>query len=59
MGLTVLGYWLGRFEIIQTLLEPIVLGIVALSVLPIAFEWYKRRKAARQAGGAAEPEAST
>lgn len=49
-GLTLLGYWLGRFEIVQTLLEPIVIGIVILSVLPIAVEWYKRRKAARRLG---------
>ncbi len=31
-------------------LEPIVIGIVVLSVLPMAIEWYKRRKAAKQAG---------
>lgn len=51
-GLTLLGFWLGRFEIIQKLLEPIVIGIVILSVLPMIIEWYKRRKAAKQAGGA-------
>ena len=50
VGLTLLGYWLGRFETIQKLLEPIVIGIVIVSVLPIAFEWYKRRKAAKAAG---------
>ena len=50
VGLTLLGYWLGRFEIIQSLLEPIVIGIVVLSVLPMAYEWYKRRKAAKAAG---------
>lgn len=50
VGLTLLGYWLGRIAIIQNLLEPIVIGIVLLSVLPIAFEWYKRRKAAKRAG---------
>ncbi|MCF6386257.1 VTT domain-containing protein [Mycobacterium sp. MBM] len=50
VGLTLLGYWLGRFEIIQKLLEPIVIGIVVISVLPIAIEWYKRRKAAKDAG---------
>lgn len=49
-GLTMLGYWLGRFEIIQKLLEPIVIGIVLLSVLPIALEWHRRRKAAKKAG---------
>ena len=50
VGLTLLGYWLGRFEVIQQLLEPIVIGIVILSVLPMAYEWYKRRKAAKDAG---------
>lgn len=50
VGLTLLGYWLGRIEIIQKLLEPIVIGIVLLSVLPIAYEWYKRRRAAKKAG---------
>ena len=59
IGLTLLGYWLGRFEVIQSLLEPIVIGIVILSVLPMAFEWYKRRKAIKQASGAAEPEPTT
>ena len=49
-GLTLLGFWLGRFEIIQKLLEPIVIGIVIVSVLPIAIEWYKRRKEAKKAG---------
>ena len=58
VGLTLLGYWLGRFDAVQNLLEPIVLAIVVISVLPMAIEWYKRRKAARAAGGtAAEPTA--
>lgn len=52
IGLTVLGYWLGTFQIIQDLLEPIVIGIVVLSLLPIGWEWYKRRKSAREAGAA-------
>src|SRR6478752_2886159 len=56
VGLTLLGYWLGRIEIIQKLLEPIVVAIALVSVLPMFLEWYKRRKAARKAGGAAEPE---
>jgi len=56
VGLTLLGYWLGQFEIIQKLLEPIVVAIALVSVLPMFLEWYKRRKAARKAGGAAEPE---
>ena len=56
VGLTLLGYWLGRFEIIQSLLEPIVIGIVVLSVLPMVHEWRKRRREEQKAGGAPEPE---
>lgn len=55
VGLVLLGYWLGRFETVQKLLEPIVIGIVVLSVLPMLIEWYKRRRAARRAGIAAPP----
>ncbi len=51
VGLTLLGYWLGRFQVIQDLLEPIVIGIVILSILPMVFEWYKRRKAAKREAG--------
>jgi membrane-associated protein len=50
VGLTLLGFWLGSFEIIQKLLEPIFILIVLLSVLPIFLEWFKRRRAARRAG---------
>jgi membrane-associated protein len=53
VGLTLLGYWLGKFEIVQKLLEPIFILIVLASVAPIFIEWYKRRKAAKEAGGAA------
>ncbi|MGV0746185.1 DedA family protein [Mycolicibacterium sp. XJ870] len=49
IGLTLLGYWLGQFEIIQTLLEPILVGIVLLSIAPILYEWFKRRRAAKRA----------
>jgi membrane-associated protein len=56
VGLTLLGYWLGQFEIIQKLLEPIFIVIVLASVSPMFVEWYKRRRAAKSAGGgAAEP----
>ncbi len=58
VGLVLLGYGLGQFDIIQKLLEPIFILIAVLSVLPIVFEWYKRRKAAKRAEGAAgEPAA--
>ncbi|MGE2689204.1 DedA family protein [Mycolicibacterium pulveris] len=55
VGLTLLGYWLGQFEVVQGLLEPIVIAIVVVSVLPMFIEWYKRRRAAKRAGGAAQP----
>jgi membrane-associated protein len=50
VGLVLLGFWLGSFEIVQKLLEPIFIGIVLLSVLPIFIEWYKRRREARRKG---------
>lgn len=52
VGLTLLGYGLGQFEIIQKLLEPIFILIAVASILPIMWEWYKRRRAARDAGAA-------
>jgi membrane-associated protein len=51
IGLTLLGYWLGQFEIIQKLLEPIFIVIVLASVAPMFIEWYKRRRAAKKAAG--------
>lgn len=46
VGLTLLGYWLGQFTIVQKLLEPIFMLIVVASVTPMFIEWYKRRRAA-------------
>ncbi|GAA1482695.1 VTT domain-containing protein [Gordonia sinesedis] len=54
-GITLLGYWLGRFEIVQKLIEPIFILIVVLSVAPMFIEWYRRRRAAKKAG-VAQPE---
>ncbi len=53
VGVTLLGYGLGQFEIVQKLLEPIFILIALASVTPIFIEWYKRRKAAKRSGGAA------
>ena len=52
VGLTLLGYGLGQFEIIQKLLEPIFILIVLASVTPMFIEWYKRRRAASGGRGA-------
>ena len=60
VGLTLLGYGLGQFDIIQKLLEPIFILIVLASVAPMFIEWYKRRRAARNApDGTAEPAAGS
>ena len=52
VGLVLLGYWLGNFEIVQTLLEPILVLIVLASVAPMFVEWYKRRRAGREIAAA-------
>jgi membrane-associated protein len=50
VGLTLLGYWLGQFAIIQKLIEPIFIVIVVASVTPMIWHWYQRRKAAASQG---------
>ena len=45
VGVTTLGYYLGQVEFVRANLEPIILGIVVLSVLPIAFELTRSRRA--------------
>lgn len=52
VGLTLLGYALGQFEIIQKLIEPIFILIAVVSIAPMVWEWYRRRKAA---GSATDP----
>jgi membrane-associated protein len=48
VGVTTLGYFLGQVDFVHDNLEPIILGIVALSVLPIAVEVLRSR---RRSGG--------
>lgn len=55
VGLTLLGYGLGQFEIIQKLLEPIFILIAVVSISPMLWEWYKRRRAAKRASEQANP----
>jgi membrane-associated protein len=56
VGLVLLGYGLGQFEIIQKLLEPIFILIALASITPILIEWYKRRKKAKNSStGPVEP----
>lgn len=44
VSITTLGYFLGQVEFVHNNLEPIILGIVALSVIPIAVELLKARR---------------
>lgn len=44
VGVTTLGYFLGQVEFVREHIEMIILGIVALSVLPIAVELLKARR---------------
>jgi membrane-associated protein len=57
VGLTLLGYGLGQFEVIQKLLEPIFILIALASITPMIYEWYKRRRAAKKATGEPAAEA--
>lgn len=45
VGVTLLGYWLGSLiPDIDVYLLPIVALIIALSLVPIALEWWKRKR---------------
>lgn len=44
-GVTALGYFLGQIEFVKSNIEPILLLIVAISVMPVAFELLKARRA--------------
>lgn len=56
-GLTALGYWLGEVEFVKNNLEPVIVGIVALSFVPVLLHIRKERKRSR--AGAAKPPAAT
>lgn len=43
-GVTLLGYWLGNVPFIRNNIEAMLILIVALSVLPIAFEFVRARR---------------
>ncbi len=55
VGVTLLGVFLGRVAFVANHVEPIILGIVALSVLPIVLELLKARR--RQRTGLTPPPA--
>lgn len=47
VSVTVIGYFLGQIDFVADNIEPILIGIVAVSMLPIAFELLRARSRAR------------
>jgi membrane-associated protein len=50
-GVTLLGFWLGGITFIRNHVELILIGIVALSVIPIVIEAVKARRLSRRRAG--------
>ena len=46
---TLAGYFFGNFEPVKKNFELVVVGIVLVSVLPLAWEWWAARRRSRQA----------
>jgi membrane-associated protein len=55
-GLLGLGWWLGGLEWVQRHFSKVVLAIIVLSVMPLAWEWWKALAARRAAGPGARPQ---
>ncbi|MFH8978385.1 DedA family protein [Streptomyces sp. NPDC017890] len=55
-GVTLAGYWLGQIEFIRKNVEPILVLIVVVSVVPIAIE-YLRERGKKKRAAATEPPA--
>lgn len=51
-GVTLLGYWLGGFDVVKNNIEVALVLVVAVSLIPIAVEWIKHRLDARKAAPA-------
>ena len=49
VGVTMLGYWLGRFDVVKNNIDVALVLVVAVSLIPIAVEWIKHRLDARKA----------
>ena len=52
VGVTLLGFWLGQFAFVQEYLEPILIAIVLVSVIPVVVELLRARKNGRSARSA-------
>lgn len=45
VGLVLAGYFFGRIPIVQENFETVILGIIALSLMPMVVEWLRARRA--------------
>ena len=52
-GVTLLGYWLGQIAVVRDHVELFILGIVAVSLIPVALEFLRARRQGRAADPAA------
>lgn len=43
----VAGYWMGTWEIVQKNFFVVTIGIIFVSLLPVAWEWYQARRESR------------
>ncbi len=43
-GVTLLGYWLGQIAVVRDHVELFILGIVAVSLIPVAIEFLRARR---------------
>lgn len=48
VGVTLLGYWLGRFSVVKDNIEVALILVVLVSLLPVIVEWIKHRVDARK-----------
>lgn len=51
IGVTTLGYFLGKIDFVEKNLEVAILAIVFISILPVILEFVKHRKAAKAGAG--------
>ncbi|MFM6981122.1 MAG: DedA family protein [Micrococcales bacterium] len=49
-GVTLLGYWLGGYEVVKKNIELFAIGFVVLSTIPIAIELLRERRANKKSG---------
>jgi membrane-associated protein len=46
LGVTLLGYWLGQVALVRAHVELFIVGVVVLSLVPVAVVGVRRRRAA-------------